>query len=229
MQKLGEKHRFNGTNKALRHVRLRLKRRPEGKGLSEEAQEVRQRLRASHEAWQEAVEERIAQGAEVAYCDGILDGLAMDAARRVLAEVQNQRDAPLFKSLFIETPSEALKLIGGSAQDKFILNLIDGLQGQPQDGPLFPLAKPLSVAQAALSDALRDRDAAALGEAKAKARYDIDLEDAKRFYNQLFHRVSLLWPTDKALVESCFVQLAKPKKRKDSDPQDPSQDAEGDD
>jgi hypothetical protein len=230
MQKLRPDHAFNTANRALRFTRLRLAARPDSKHLADDAQAARDLLRTRHEAWQEAKEARVAATAEINYCDEVLDAAVMDASRHALAHTQNRRDSPLYKSLFLQNPSEATRPVAGDQQRRFVHNLIQGLRALPDASPLATLAGPLAKAQEALQAAVDARDALISAEAVALTAYRIALDEAKRTYNALYHRLVLLWPDRLRLAESCFLKLKKaPSSKRARNERDDDDDPEGDD
>lgn len=215
MQNLQEKHGFGTTDRGLRFLRIRLYSRPQSKHLVESVQRVRVRLRDTHEAQLEAVEMRAAATAEIVFLDGELGNAVMNISRHTLIKTNGKRDADLYKALFPISPSEMLTPLADDSQNRAVNTLIDALRSTPDARDLLPLVDVLSAHQTALTEAIAARDALYLAEDKAASQYRRALDDARRFHNQMFHQLNILFPDQKALVESFFTSFSKSKKSKD--------------
>jgi len=192
------------TLTALRFVAIRLRSRPATVALAKEVVAPRAAVRSAVDVYEEAREERMAATAEVQYCDVVVDRCVMDLSRDVAATVGGKHDNPRFRKLFPTAPSAALRPVGGEAQGRFVLGVLQGLKDDASYKPFAARAKAIREALTALDAAEDRRRDAFVAEARARAEVVAVVATAQRTYNALYHQVALKFPDDDALVESFF-------------------------
>ncbi len=140
--------------------------------------------------------------------DAIVAGLARDA----LAAFEH-RDAPAYKLLFRENPSDAMRPVGGQEQ----ANYVEGLLARIEDGadykPFLPRAKELRKAQVALEAATAEKNKRMTEEALFKAERDMVKEAAAKEYRLIYHELKLKFSDDPDVVEMFFMRFSKPTKK----------------
>jgi hypothetical protein len=211
MQKLSPTHRTNTTLQALRFAGLRLGSRPETKPWLPALQGVRAELVQKQEAYELALEERVALTAEIGYLDQRVDERVMRLSKELLAQ-ENRRDTERFLSFFPSSATEVIRPVGGSAQHRLVRGLLEGLSRDAEAGgqSLQHHAAPLQEVQDALEQAEARREALYIQESRAKSERDAAQRDAQRHYNLLYPQLQLLFPDDPALVESFFRRISAP-------------------
>jgi hypothetical protein len=213
-QKLGDNHYPPTVDGAVRHLRLRLHSHGECAALADEAAAVRADLRQKSDAWEEAVDEARAATAEVGYKDTKLDKgvkLELKAAVALLTASMpaKQRDALTAKLFGGKPPSEGMKGVGGRAQSHYVDAILAHL-ATPEFATLKPQADKIASLRADLAAVETNRASRRTAEQVARSALENSAEAAKRFYNQMQSRLTLLLPDDPEFVESCFVDLRSP-------------------
>lgn len=84
-----------------------------------------------------------------------------------------------------------------------------------------PMAKPIAKAQKGIDEATEARDDLQVTEDRAKNALDLELDAARDAYNLAWHRLNVIFPKDKALVESFFRTLTARDKSESADPPSP--------
>jgi hypothetical protein len=212
MQKLTEQHRSPTVDRALRFFIVRAKGRPETAAFATEAQAVRTRLRERRDAYLDAQDERLALSAEVVYLDGRLDRLVVVHLKRDVAAFAADRsggaqyERKLFQGM---APSKAMQPVGGEKQEHYVASIIQRLENDADYAFLSDHAPRLRAAQQALDAALERRKTARVKERLAQGDLDDMTDEARRFYNQLYPRLQLVFTDDLPLVESYFRELRR--------------------
>jgi hypothetical protein len=206
MESLRETRSPENIIDALRFTAIRLQSRPETKALVAGIEEVRGQLAAAAELLAQAREQRVAASAEIRYLDEVLDSTVMDLAREVAVLTRNDRKDERHRKLFPSAPSELVKPIAGEVQDRFVRSLINRLREDADYASLARYADALQVQQAALSEAVQKREALYVPEAKAEAEMAVARSRAVERHRETYHRMLLLFPSDRALVESFFAR-----------------------
>lgn len=204
MQKLTDRQGFPAVDRALRFVLLRLGSRPETASLQADVKATRDTLRAQHEAWQQAKDERVAASAEIEYVDGLVDREVMSTSREALVLTGGDRDDSRYRTLFPVPPSQAMRPVGGDEQRRYVGSLTQQIEADEAYASLRPRAEQLRTLQARLDALEADRQARYLAEEQARTRRAIALDDARRVHNRLYFQLRLLLD-DEALVESFFL------------------------
>jgi hypothetical protein len=217
MQKLTERHSATITAQALRYLSIRLKSRPETQSLISEIETVRSALATAEEAYSQAKEERMAATAEINYLDGQLDQTVMALAREVGVMTRNKTQDPRYMKLFPTAPSALIRPIAGESQERFVRSLINRLQEDADYAGLKPYAETMEKQQQLLNQAGQRREQLYQPEVKAQTDQRIVLDQARRLYQNIYHRLQLLFPTDAALVESFFMDLRSSRKNIESE------------
>lgn len=208
MERLGEHHRFPVVKRRVRLCALRFLSRSELAGCAQEMAECRAALARAEDAYDDAVDARVASTAEIAYRDAHLGEAVASLARDVDALVDGRADDPRRRRIFLANPSAAMKPLGGDAQDRFVSNVLDVLENDDAFASLRRHAPGVRARQDALTAAFARRTALQLDEARAGRALDIAADAARKLYNQMIHRASLQYPDDAALVESFFADGA---------------------
>lgn len=213
MQKLTEKHRFATVDRALRFARRRARRRPETSGFVTAITAQRQKLREANDVYLEAVDERIALTAEIKYRDSVIDRLVLVNLKRDLLTltVDHPSGGKFEKKLFLGVaPSEGMKPIATDSQASYVAGIISRLENDADFAPIKGNAAKLDKAQKDIDVLIAERKKAIVAERITQGDLDLALDEARRFYNQLYPQLSLLFPDDPSLVESYFLDLRAP-------------------
>lgn len=204
MERLRDDHRFPTVKRAVRFCALRLGSRPELGECAAVMTRCRADLRSREETWEDAVDARVASTAEVTWCDQRLDQAVSSLARDVNVLVEGRTDDPRYRRLFLVAPSDGMRPVGGDAQGRFVRNLLDTLESDDAFVNERKHAAMVRARQGALDTAVARRDALQLAEQRARRELDIAAEQARATYNQMTHRVALVYPDDATLVDSFF-------------------------
>jgi hypothetical protein len=210
MQKPGDKHRFPAVDRALRFFVIRAKGRPETAALAPKAVKMRAKLRDKRDAYLDALDERVAQGAEITYLDSRLDRLVLVGLKRDLAVLtaEHPKGDQLEKKLFQGVaPSAGMKPVASESQEHYVAGILKRIEEDADFAPLAAHAKKLRKGQKEIDDALARRKDTRVKERMAQADLDDALDEARRLYNQLQPQLQLTFPDDPALVESYFRDL----------------------
>ena len=211
VQKLKDNHHPPTVGSAVRHLRLRLRSHSECAALADETSEVRADLRLKGDTWEDAVDEARAVTTEVGYKDAKLDtcvkvDLKAAVTLMTASMTPKQREAMTAKVFGGKAPSEGMRTVGGPAQSHYV-DAILGHLATPELAPLKPQAVKIAALRADLAAAEANRAARRAAEQVARSALEDSAEAAKRFYNQMHARLTLLFPDDPDFVESCFLDL----------------------
>ena len=211
VQKLGDNHYTPTVGGAVRHLRLRLHSHSECAALAEETSAVRADLRLKSDIWEEALDEARAATADVGYKDAKIDTCVKIELKAAVAFMTatmpvKQREAMTAKLFGGKSPSEGMKNVGGPAQGHYVDALLGHL-ATPEFAALKPQADKVGVLRADLAAVEATRAARRAAEQVARSALEDSAETAKRFYNQMHARLTLLLPDDPDFVESCFLDL----------------------
>lgn len=225
MQRLGERHRSPLVNRALRFLTIRLRSRPETLAFADEAANVRVELCKKREAYVEALDERLALSAEIAYLDACLDRAVLVGLRRDLTAVAADRPA-MEKRLFAGvSPRSGMRPIAGEAQEHYVAGIIARLESDPDLAPLASHAAKLRKRLEDLNAALAKRRELRIKERLALGDLEEETERSSLYYNRMHPQLKLLFPNDLPLVESFFFDLRAP----NTPPSAPTEPDAGDD
>ncbi len=204
MESLAQNHSFLITNRALRYTICRARSRPEASPVVQELSRHRALLRSSWDTYEDAHEERIAATAEIEYRDGRVNACVMTVSRHVHAMVDGNTRDPRYVKIFSEAPSDALKPVGGTTKAEFIRGVVRVLETDPAFESLRPHAALILRAQVEFDESVRRRSESQVIENTAWSAFQIELDAAREVYNRSQHHFALLFPKDKALVESFY-------------------------
>lgn len=210
-QTLRDNHYTPTVEAALRFQRIRLRSRAETAALADEIAALRADVKQKREAWEEAFDEARAAAADVVYSDSSIDAcvkLELKAAVAVLTSTMTakQRDAVTAKLYGGKSPSEGMKNVGGPAQQHYV-DAILGHLATPEFASLKAIADKLTTLRDALAAAEANRTTRRTAEQVSRSALEDSVEAAKRAYNQMNPRLTLLLPDDPDFVESCFLDL----------------------
>jgi hypothetical protein len=209
MQRLGERHRSPIVNRALRFLTIRLRSRPETLAFADEAADVRSALCKKREAYIEALDERLALSAEIAYLDACLDRAVLVGLRRDLTSFADRPG--MEKKLFAGvSPRSGMRPIGGEAQEHYVAGIIARLESDPDLTPIASHATRLRKRLEDLNEALAKRRELRIKERLALGDLEEETEHASLYYNRMHPQLKLLFPNDLPLVESFFFDLRAP-------------------
>ncbi len=209
MNRLTERHGFATVEDAVRFSLIRLGGQPETEVLRAPLSAIRTRLRDTHDALEEAVEQRMVLTAILTYLDGSIDREVMRIVRDVLVMTDNRRDDPRFVKLFPAPASTLLRGVATPEQNRFVESLCATIEQDDTFAALRPRATRLREGQAKLMAALADREAKYAAEARATVAERLVVDEARRAVNALYPQLSLLFPDDPTLVESFFRPLTR--------------------
>lgn len=206
MEKLRDKHGKETVERALRFLSIRARSRPESAPLAAEVDAARREVAAADDAWKEARETRVAATAELGYLDDRLDRLMIALSQTVLIEAGGKRKSDKHKKLFPVAASEAMKPEGASEQAAFVGKVLEQL-ATPEYESVRSHAAPIAGAFEALAGSERRRDALYVPEATALGQREAALDRARRTYNLASARLMLIFPDERTLVDSYFLDL----------------------
>ena len=204
MEKLREDHGYITVRRGMRFLSIRLHSRPLSAGLAADIDKERDALNERNEAYENAFEERVAASAEIGFLDGMLGSTVSDLARDVNALVKGRTDDPRYLRIFIGTPSERMKPVGGPEQDRFVQNILDVLAKDSDFASLHAHVPLITDWQQQLTDAVKRRETLQLAEDRARQELDIAIARARKVYNLMEHRLALIFPDSEPLVASFF-------------------------
>lgn len=207
MQSLSSRHGSPMARRALRFLSIRLRSRPQTRPLADDVDAARKRVEEARDRYEQAVEERVAQTAEIGYLDSVVDARVMDVAREFHVLAGGKLDDPRRPLLFRKAPSVVLEDTASADQGAFVTGVVFALRNEPALAPLKHLADPLEQAQQELEAALKRRTDLGTPEARAAAHLSVAVEDGKRVYNRMYAQLTLLLGGG-ALVESFFTDLS---------------------
>lgn len=214
MEALRDTHGVEVVLGSLRILAIRSASRPESQPVSREILALYTRVAEKRDAWEAARDERMAATAEIGYRDALVDGSVMTLSRQCLALVNGKTDDPRYRTLFPSAPSDRLKPVGGSVQDAFVQGVLRALEG-PDYEALAPFKAPIAEASDNLAAAIARRARLQVAEDAAANALAIELGLAREAYNQAWHQLNVVFPKDKALVESFFRTLTTRDKGRD--------------
>lgn len=206
METLKDKHGFGTVDRALRYLRIRAASRPQSRPLEIELNEIRSRLQAHQTTWEEAREERVAATAELEVSDSELDEAVSRLAKALLSEMR--ADDPRYQNLFTLAPSQAMKELASASQNRYVRSLLTVLAG-PDYAGVKSQAETIARLQGRVEEVEALRETFYQAESLAEVKRKATLAEAKRFYNQAFPRLMLLFPGQRRLVESYFASLSE--------------------
>jgi hypothetical protein len=177
--------------------------------LADEIDTERKRLTSANDVYEQAVEERVAATSLIVFLDSTVDGGVMDLSREVSVITHNKTDDPLYRTLFPIAPSTAMKPVASDSQNTFVKALIDRIETDSRYESLRGRVQTLKVAEAELEGALKAREDLRTPEVRAAVDLSAALDSAKRAYNKLPARLSLIFD-NKAFIETFFVKNPKP-------------------
>lgn len=207
MEKLKERHSADVHIRALGVAQVNLSGRPDTEAFAAEAEAERGRVKAARDAYEESIMRRMAATAVVHYADSVLDTTVQRLSRKVLDAADGDRKSALYSNLFNEPPGDAMRPIASPEQTRYVQRLIAHLKQGGAYAPFDSFIAALTQAQAEVDIAIAKRDKRYTEEATAQTQLEMVCEDARRLYNGLHARLSILFPTDEALVESFFADL----------------------
>lgn len=206
MEAIREKHGFGTVDRALRYLRIRMASRPQTRALEGELNELRMRLQGHQASWEEAREERVAATAELEICDSDLDEAVSRLSKALLADMR--ADDPRYQTLFSLSPSQAMKDQASPAQSRFVRSLLSVLSGTDY-AAYKSHAETIARLQARVEEVEASRETFYQAESLAQVKRRAVLAEARRFYNQAYPRLLLIFPGQKRLVESYFASLTE--------------------
>ena len=209
MEKLRDDHSFPTVKRAVRYCALRLTSRPELAVGAAATATCRASLRRCEDAYNDALDAKVAATAEVTYRDGRLDRAVAALARDVNALVAGRTDDARYQRIFLMAPSEGMRPRGGPEQGRFVRNVLETLERDDAFADLRKHAVPIAACQRDLDEAVTRRASLELAEKQAGRALDIATNEARDVYNPMAHRVALVYPKDAALVDSFFWSAAQ--------------------
>jgi len=208
MQKLQEYHGVPLTLRALRRLDLALPRVPELADHRPGVAARRGALTQARDAWDELVERRMAVTAELEYLDGEIDHLVVSLGQRWFLECDRNRHAPAYRKLFPVSPSTATAGVADEKQARFVTTLVETIHADAAYAALKAEAAALAGLTERLREAQGRRQELYAKEAQARAALDLAADEARRFYNGLYHQFTVALPDQPRLVESLFLSLS---------------------
>lgn len=208
MQSLNDRHGPIAIDGALRHLSIRLRAAPDTASLAAPVDAARSAVAAAQDAWRQAVEERVALTAEIAWLDAELDATVAALAREALVVVNGNRRDARYLRLFPSSPSTATKGVADDGQLLFVRAVLDVLGTDPDWSSLAGHGERISAALTRVTDALARREAARLPELRAGSDRRAAMDAARRMYNRMYPQLTLLLPDQEARVESFFKDLS---------------------
>jgi hypothetical protein len=207
MEKLKDRHSASVHIRALGVAQVNLSGRPDTEAIAAEVQVERIRVKAARDAYEESIMRRMAATAVVNYVDSVLDATVQRLSRKVLDAADGDRKSALYSNLFNEPPGDAMRPTASPEQTRYVQRLIAHLEQGGVYAPFDSFITALTEAQAAVDIAIAKRAKCYTEEATAQTQLEMACEDARRLYNGLHARLSIMFPNDARLVESFFADL----------------------
>ncbi len=209
MQQLLEYHSLDTLEHALRQLDLRLARVPELADHRPIVAERRAALETARKAFEDAREARIAASAEIAYLDEEIDGTVMDLSQSLLVRLRRDRNDPAYRKLFPVSPTRMTSDVASPQQDRWVEGIAETLRSDAEYADMRPLSDVLSGLMERLRQSRARREELYVKEERSRTALRLSADDARRFYNGLYHRFMMILPGRKRLVESLFAKFSQ--------------------
>jgi hypothetical protein len=158
----------------------------------------------------------VAATALIGHLDSVVDERVAAIARDMAVITGGKKDDELYKALFPVAPSTATAHVASESQNRFVKAVIDRIENDSRYENLRGRAAALKQAQTDLEGALSQREELRTPEQRASSDLQAALDSARRAYNKLHPRLSLLFD-NKSYVETFFVKMSKSAKPDDED------------
>ncbi len=218
MQALREDYGLDIYIRALRFLSIRLRSRPETATMAVDVDAMREKLRASGDAYEDALERRVAATVEIEYRDSRVDQHVLGLARQLNVLIGGNREDPRYKKLFPVAPTAMVKPVGGDEQATHVAAIVERISTEAEYASLAELAAPIKLGLTELEAATQTRKDLYVAEAKAQANRRATMDDARRTYRLMHPRLTLVFPDDPALVETFFAVFTKPTRPETTEP-----------
>lgn len=205
MKRLRPKQGSEPTRRALRHLGIALRRRPETAAMADGIDAHRNALAAADDALEQAVAMRRIGTGQIEYRDTLLDKAVMALSRTVLDHVDGDRSHALFVRLFPQAPSLAMESVGDAKQEAYVTLLIDRLRTDPEVAQWADRADAIATQLQALQAAQAERKTLQLQVDRANGDRRAVINAAQEAYNLTYPALQLQFPKDPAFVETFFI------------------------
>jgi hypothetical protein len=204
MQSLSKKAAAATISSALRFVFIRLSSQPSLASIRTEVEAEWVALRGASEVYEAARTERVVATAELTYRGALIGEAVIALAREISILVGYNHADERYTQLFPIAPN-LIGRLSAKEREAAVLGIIDDLKTKGIFAPVAGHAVLLEQVLSAYEAAAKQRAALYGKELSARATLTRVREKARRFYNRLFLRLSLLFES-KALVESFFLR-----------------------
>lgn len=207
MQSLLDHHGLPTVKPALRYISIRVLTNAETEHLGADLAAERKRLADAEEQHDDAYERWLGSAATVRHLDRKLGKLVLRLSRDTLVLVDGNRKDTRYQKLFATPPSEGMRGVGGDPQELYVRTLITRVKNDDAFVSLRGHLPGLTSELEALKGAIASRDELRLKQAMASRDLRMAVDSAKRNYNLLQSRLTLIFPDDPELVETFFRTL----------------------
>jgi hypothetical protein len=207
MQNLNDNHGLPTVHQALRYAVIRLQSDPETAPIATELTAVRTQLTKAEELHDDVFERWMSATAVVRYLDAKLGTIVSRISRDAFNMVEGNRKAPRYQKIFATPPSEGMRGIATDPQERYVRTIVDTIEKHDDLASLRTHVPATVAALGELKTAVGVRDETRLQEGIAQRDLRMRLDEAKRAYNLLYPRLQLLFPDDRAYVETFFRRL----------------------
>ncbi len=207
MQTLKERHGTTASLQAMRVLHARLAPYEEAAELRAELAAAARRLEEARSRFEETLAERVAATQRLVYRDTLLDEAVMRLSRTMLARLDGDRRHRRYQAVFVRPPSLAMRTRGGEAQKAFVQAVVQAARADEEASRWGELLDAIEAAQRELDRAAEERTARRAEEQEARRKLLQALQDARQQYNACYLKLRLMWPDERALVESFFPVL----------------------
>ncbi len=222
MRKLLSSSSVQVTMMALRYLRVQLPRLPKVEGpnaehsaeaLIAEANAQLSKLKQAVGQHEEAEIERMAVNAELKRIGKENNKLDVQIGRELRALVRGDTQDPRFLRMFPEAPSVGAGLSKSYLEQKrFTANIKHLIETDEAFSALRSYLPEIDDLMHAFRKTLHQRDLLLNAEKQALVARNVAMDEVKAFYNQAYARLTIAYPGQEALIETCFYAIPKSRK-----------------
>lgn len=207
MKKLNDESGVTLTLTSARVLKNRTQGRAEAKAVRDDVEAGEAQLNTESAALRAVLDQRIGQTNEVNYRLSELAGALRELNLRVTLKVDRDLTDPRYVAVFVKTPNEAIRTMSHDELSRYTHGVLAQLAAEPS----FASVPTTEVADALASfdDARATRESLYAQESAARGRVHSARLTLIQIINLAHPRLTVIYPKQKALVESFFYKPSK--------------------
>lgn len=207
MKKLNDESGVTLTLTSARVLKNRTQGRAEAKAVRDDVEAGEAQLNTESAALRAVLDQRIGQTNEVNYRLSELAGALRELNLRVTLKVDRDLTDPRYVAVFVKTPNEAIRSMSHDELSRYTHGVLAQLAAEPS----FASVPTTEVADALASfdDARATRESLYAQESAARGRVHSARLTLIQIINLAHPRLTVIYPKQKALVESFFYKPSK--------------------